>query len=59
LAEFKGSHPQSMLNRVRHMDWSFNFDVSQIKLKTKDRVLLFIEKMTGWRVGEYKNYIII
>lgn len=59
LVEFNKSHPKSMLNRVSRMDWNFNFDVSQIKLSLKDKLLLFVENLTGWRLGEYKNYKII
>jgi hypothetical protein len=56
LEEFKGTHPQVFQNRVKVADWKFNFDSSQIKLSAKDKFLLFIEKTTGWKVGEYKNY---
>lgn len=56
LEEFKDSHPQVFQARVKAVDWKFNFDKSQIKLSLKDKFLLFIEKTTGWKVGEYKNY---
>ena len=56
LEEFKGTHPQVFQNRVKVADWKFNFDQSQIQLSLKDKFLLFIEKTTGWKVGEYKNY---
>jgi hypothetical protein len=59
LEEFKGTHPQVFQNRVKVADWKFNFDSSQIKLSAKDKFLLFIEKTTGWKVGEYKNYKVI
>jgi hypothetical protein len=59
LEEFKGSHPQVFQNRVSTADWNFNFDPSQIKLSLKDKFLLFIEKTTGWKVGEYKNYKVV
>lgn len=59
LEEFKGSHPQVFQARVQIADWDFKYDKTQIKLSTKDKFLLFIEKITGWKVGEYKNYKII
>lgn len=59
LEEFKGSHPNVFQNRVANANWKFNFDPSQIKLSLKDKLLLFIEKTTGWKVGEYKNYKIV
>ncbi len=59
LEEFKGTHPQVFQARVVAADWNFKFDQSQIKLSAKDKFLLFIEKITGWKVGEYKNYRVI
>ena len=59
LEEFKGTHPQVFQNRVKVADWNFKFDQSQIQLSLKDKFLLFIEKTTGWKVGEYKNYKVI
>jgi hypothetical protein len=59
LEEFKGTHPQVFQKRVEAEDWNFKFDQSQIKLSTKDKFLLFIEKTTGWKVGEYRNYKVI
>ena len=59
LEEFIGTHPQVFQNRVKVADWKFNFDQSQIKLSAKDKFLLFIEKTTGWKVGEYKNYKVV
>lgn len=56
LEEFKGTHPKVFQNRVTQVNWNFKFDASQIKLSLKDKLLLSIEKNTGWRVGEYKNY---
>jgi hypothetical protein len=59
LEEFKGTHPHVFQNRVNVANWHFKFDKSQIKLSLKDRLLLTIEKTTGWKVGEYKNYKLI
>jgi hypothetical protein len=59
LEEFKGTHPQVFQNRLKTANWKFTFDKSHIKLSVKDKCLLFIEKTTGWRVGEYKNYKLI
>lgn len=56
LEEFKGTHPQVFQNRLKAVNWAFKFDKSHIKLSPKDKFLLFIEKTTGWKVGEYKNY---
>ncbi len=56
LALFTGTHPMVMQARVDRADWSFSFDVTQKKLSTKNRLLGLIERWTGWRIGEYRNY---
>lgn len=59
LAEFKDTHPKVMQDRVSKQNWNFKFDPSQIKLSLKNKFLLSIEKLTGWRPGEYKNYKVL
>jgi len=59
LEEFKGTHPKVIQERIKAANWNFKFDKSQIKLTAKNKLLLFIEKTTGWKVGEYKNYKVI
>ncbi len=59
LEAFTGNHPLVMQARIDRMNWHFAFDPAQIRLSAKDAFLLFIEKHTGWRAGEYKNYILL
>jgi hypothetical protein len=59
LEEFKGTHPAPMLERVKKQDWKFTFDPSKINLSAKNAFLKGIEKTTGWRPGENKNYKIV
>lgn len=59
LDKFEGTHPKVMQTRVNAVNWNFRFDPSQIKLSTKDKLLLFIEKTSGWKVGEYRNYKVV
>ncbi len=59
LALFKGTHPKVMQERITNARWTFKYDASKIKRSLKDRVLTFIEKKIGWRVGENKNYKVI
>lgn len=60
LLPFTGSHPAVMQARVDRLNWSFNFDTRRKNYKTpRLRFLAFVEKMTGWRIGEYKNYKVI
>jgi hypothetical protein len=59
LAEYRGSHPQAFEKRIREAGWKFEYDNSKVKRNFKYRVLYWIERLTGWRVGEYKNYKLI
>lgn len=59
LSHFTGSHPEVMKERIKSLNWNFSFDPSKKKLPLKSRLLHSIEKLTGWRPGEYKNYNII
>lgn len=53
---FEGQHPKVMFERVKHQNWKVNIDPSQKKLSLRYRLLMAIEHLTGWRVGEYRNY---
>lgn len=59
LRRFDGEHPKVMQSRIKALNWTFDFDPTQKKLSTKEFISRWIEKLTGWRMGEYKNYIII
>ena len=59
LEKFTGTHPQVMQERIKKMNWKFNHDPSKKKFPFKARLLYFLEKRFGWKVGEYKNYTII
>ncbi|WP_420146614.1 glycosyltransferase family 2 protein [Spirosoma sp.] len=56
LAHFTSTHPAVMQARVDRLNWPFTFDTSQKHYSPRVRFLTFIEKLTGWRIGEYKNY---
>ncbi len=56
LAVFQGTHPLEMQDRIKRQNWNFSFDPTRKKPSLKHRLLLIFEKMTGWRLGEYKNY---
>jgi hypothetical protein len=57
LARFTGSHPAVMHARIARMNWQFSFDIRRKNFPLKNRILHTIEQLTGWRIGEYKNYI--
>jgi len=56
LQQFEGTHPAILQERIARMNWQFDFDISQKNMGVKSRLLHIIEKLTGWRVGEYRNY---
>lgn len=56
---FNGTHPQAMQERILQKNWNFTFDVSIDKRSLKEKIIERIEKLTGWRPGEFRNYRII
>lgn len=56
LVEYTGTHPAVMLPRIASSDSLFKFDTRQRRYSPRVRILTFIEKLTNWRIGEYKNY---
>ncbi len=59
LRRFEGTHPAVMRRRVEAMNWRFTHDPARVRLPLKDRVRLAVERLTGWRPGEYRNYRIV
>ncbi len=59
LAHFKGTHPLVMQKRIDDMNWTFDTDPTKKKFGFKKAFLYWIEKVTGWRIGEYKNYELV
>lgn len=59
LARFEGTHPSVMQERIAKKNWKFDFDPAEKKLSLKSRFKMGVERSTGWRIGEYKNYRVI
>jgi glycosyltransferase involved in cell wall biosynthesis len=59
LSHFEGTHPKVMQARIERVNWMFDFDIKVKKLSFKNRFRMIIEKLTGWRIGEYRNYRIL
>ena len=59
LEKFQDTHPQVMRRRIANLTWDFEFDESRVRLSLKDRVKEWVEKTTGRRLGEYRNYVIV
>ena len=56
---FEDTHPKVMETRVKNQVSDFKMNYQKIQ-KGLIRILLdFIERVSGYRVGEYKNYKII
>lgn len=56
LKRFEGIHPQIMFDRISKKNWTFDFDIKRKKMSLKKRILYWIEKISGWRIGEYRNF---
>lgn len=56
LTLFKGTHPMVMKERMDRMDWSFEHNLHEKKLSLKNRLMHWVEKLTGKRFFEYRNY---
>lgn len=56
LTLFEATHPAVMQARIDSVNWMFNYDIHEKKLSFKNQVKMIIEKLTGYRIGEYRNY---
>jgi len=59
LETYKGTHPKVMLQRIKQANWKFNYDKNKVKINFKYWFLFWVEKITGWRIGENRNYKIL
>jgi hypothetical protein len=59
LSKFGSTHPEVMKERIKATNWKFDHDISRNRFGLKDSLKRFVEKYTGWRPGEYRNYKII
>ncbi len=56
LERFEGTHPAVMQSRIDASQWDFPYDPAKVRLPWKERILHWIERQTGWRIGEFRNY---
>jgi len=59
LVKFTGTHPAVMQERIKNQNWKIELDISKKRFSFKERLLYFIEKITGKRLFDYKNYKIL
>jgi glycosyltransferase involved in cell wall biosynthesis len=57
LALFEGTHPAVMQSRLSRYNWDFGYELSKKNFKIKYLLKYWVEKITGWRIGEYRNFI--
>ncbi|MBS7566154.1 glycosyltransferase family 2 protein [Mucilaginibacter sp. Bleaf8] len=61
LLAFDGTHPAVMQKRLKVHNWRLEVDPEKLKKKMslRRRILQKVEDLTGWRISEYRNYIIV
>jgi hypothetical protein len=59
LEKFTGTHPAVIQERIRQQNWQFEHDLSYNKYTLKDRFKNLMEKWTGVRPFDYKNYTLL
>jgi glycosyltransferase involved in cell wall biosynthesis len=59
LVRFMETHPAVIRERIERKNWTFEHDLSKDNRKCREKILHCIEKLTGKRLFEYKNYNII
>ena len=56
LERYSGTHPAVMEARIQAVNWRFNGNPEQAGWSLKDRFSSLMERLFGWRPGEYRNY---
>lgn len=59
LKKFNGSHPKIMSNVINHQDWKFEYDPKKNNMKPKEKLLKWLEEITGKQFFIYKNYKLV
>ena len=59
LVRFNETHPATMKERIRRLNWKFDHDLSLNRYTSRERLKRFISRLVGYRIGEYKNYKIV
>jgi hypothetical protein len=56
LEMYNGTHPAVFETRIKNAQWNFIYDKRKVKINLKYKIIFLIEKLSGWRIGENKNY---
>ncbi|MCC6370265.1 MAG: glycosyltransferase family 2 protein [Bacteroidia bacterium] len=56
LERYTGKHPAVFETRIKNANWNFVYDKQKVKTNLKYKVLWWVEKLCGWRIGDNRNY---
>ena len=56
LLRFASTHPATMQPRIDARNWQFDHDISRNRYRLKERFMRVVERLIGYRLGEYRNY---
>jgi len=56
---FNETHPEVMKDRISIANWNVTLDISKKRFGIKEKLLYLVERITGYRLFEYKNYSIL
>lgn len=59
LQKYDGSHPAVMQDRIARTNWKFEYDLSYNKLSLKEKFKNLVERVSGKRPFDYKNYVVV
>jgi hypothetical protein len=59
LEKYEGTHPAVMMERIRKQHWIFHYNPMKTNQPLREKILDAVESRCGWRIGEYKNYIMM
>lgn len=59
LERFDRSHPEYMREVIAAQDWDFQYDPSRSNMSFKDKLMFRLNRWTGRRLFEFKNYKLI
>lgn len=53
---FNGAHPAVMRDRISRQDWNFEYDPTHHNMSPKEKLMKWLEDLTGRQFFIYKNY---
>jgi hypothetical protein len=59
IQNYTGAHPVVMQDRIKNKNWQIDFSTHSPKMNLSQKLRYTFEKITGIRIGEYKNYKLI